>query len=213
MLREVYAKATLEELAALTPETVVPGFILVRPEHPIAEEWSLFGSDDADRYQLKLNSCAGFFDAELKAELRAALARFEGREQLCLGLLFNAPLAEADVPALFRALELRCGDAMAENVPGQLAVERARAYFYSAHRISIFRTTAGAACEFSCTVDRASGGAGGWFNTFAPTHNRNRAGRYACTQRFADEAVASVPWRDSGVGACVACYFTLVESR
>ncbi len=120
VLREVYAKAPLEELAALTPETVVPGFILVRPEHPIAEEWSLLGSDDTERYQLKYNSCAGFFDTELKAELHAALARFEGREQLCLGLLFNAPLAEADVPALFRALELRCGDSVAKNVPGQL---------------------------------------------------------------------------------------------
>lgn len=121
VLREVYAKATLDTLAALTPETVVPGFIMVRPERPIAGEWSLFGSDDEERYQLELNSCAGFFDTELKAELRSALARFEGREQLCLGLLFNAPLAEADVPALFRALELRCGDAVAENVPGQLA--------------------------------------------------------------------------------------------
>ena len=123
-LREAYKDAPRDILAALTPETVVPGYLLVKPECAIDGPWVLQGGAENSAYRLFYRN--GWeqtltFAGELKAELRAALAHYQGKEQVCLGLLFNAPLAEQTVPELFHALELRCGDALAENAEGSLS--------------------------------------------------------------------------------------------
>ena len=118
-LQERYRDTPREQLAALTPETIVPGLLLVQPLRPITEYWELRAVDATGKSCMAADEpIYGRFEPELRAELHASLAQYQGKTVACLGLLFNAPIARDAVPQLFRDTEFRCGDAVAEHVEG-----------------------------------------------------------------------------------------------
>lgn len=121
-LQERYRDASREQLAALTPDTIVPGLLLVQPLHPITEYWELRAVDSTGKSCLASDRpIYGRFDTELRAELHTSLAQYQGKTVACLGLLFNAPIARDAVSQLFRDTEFRCGDAVAEHIEGTLS--------------------------------------------------------------------------------------------
>ena len=118
-LQERYRDTPREQLAALTPETIVPGLLLVQPLRPITEYWELRAVDATGKSCLAADEpIYGRFEPSLRAELHTSLAQYQGKNVACLGLLFNAPIAREAVPQLFRDTEFRCGDAVAEHVEG-----------------------------------------------------------------------------------------------
>lgn len=66
-------------------------------------------------FELTAPPCVLYADTELKAELHLGLARVKGESRICLGLLFSAPLKDADVQELFRRMSIRCGGVQAVN--------------------------------------------------------------------------------------------------
>ena len=120
VLHDVYADKPVDELEKLTPDTPVPGYLLVLPHERIIGKWRLHATPVDDAFVLN-ERVVGVFDSRLKAEAQAKIATYQGREVLCLGVLFNAPLAKDSLPQLFRNMKICCGDTEARNVDGQHA--------------------------------------------------------------------------------------------
>lgn len=119
-LAHIYEHATEEELAALTPDTPVPGYLLVVPRQALAGKWYLRGTplDNAFEWQ---DYTEFVIEDELKAELAARYAQHNGQEMLCLGVLFNAPIALEQAAEIFRTMEIRCNGIKAQNTEGELS--------------------------------------------------------------------------------------------
>lgn len=99
-LAHIYEHATEEELAALTPDTIVPGYLLVVAQEPLEGKWYLRGTplDNAFEWQ---DYTEFYIENELKAELAARYAEHNGQEILCTGVLFNAPIALEHAAEIF----------------------------------------------------------------------------------------------------------------
>ncbi|MBQ4593603.1 MAG: hypothetical protein IJA81_03120 [Akkermansia sp.] len=119
-LAHIYEHATEEELAALTPDTIVPGYLLVVAQEPLEDKWYLRGTplDNAFEWQ---DYTEFYIENELKAELAARYAEHNGQEILCLGVLFNAPIALEHAAEIFRTMEICCNNVKAQNTEGELS--------------------------------------------------------------------------------------------
>ncbi len=119
-LAHIYEHATEAELAALTPDTIVPGYLLVVAQEPLEGKWYLRGTplDNAFEWQ---DYTEFYIENELKAELAARYAEHNGQEILCLGVLFNAPIALEHAAEIFRTMEICCNGVKAQNTEGELS--------------------------------------------------------------------------------------------
>ena len=100
-------------LSNYTPQTELPGILKVQPTRPLRSKSTLRLREEVP--YVKFEEVKVGFDTELKAELHLGLARVEGESRICLGLLFSAPLNDADVQELFRRMSIHCGDVQAVN--------------------------------------------------------------------------------------------------
>ncbi len=100
-------------LSNYTPQTELPGILKVQPTRPLRSKSTLRLREEVPC--VKFEEVKVGFDTELKAELHLGLARVKGESRICLGLLFSAPLKDADVQELFRRMSIRCGGVQAVN--------------------------------------------------------------------------------------------------
>ncbi len=104
-------RVSTKVLRNYTPQTELPGILKVQPTRPLRGMSTLRLREEVPN--VKFGAVKVEFDTELKAELHLGLARVEGESRICLGLLFSAPLNDADVQELFRRMSIRCGGVQA----------------------------------------------------------------------------------------------------
>lgn len=104
-------RVSTKVLRNYTPQTELPGILKVQPTRPLRGMSTLRLREEVPN--VKFGGVKVEFDTELKAELHLGLARVEGESRICLGLLFSAPLKDADVQELFRRMSIRCGGVQA----------------------------------------------------------------------------------------------------
>lgn len=106
-------RVSTKVLRNYTPQTELPGILKVQPTRPLRGMSTLRLREEVPN--VKFGGVKVEFDTELKAELHLGLARVKGESRICLGLLFSAPLKDADVQELFRRMSIRCGGVQAVN--------------------------------------------------------------------------------------------------
>lgn len=101
-----------EELTALTADSVVPGCVLVQAESdlPGSKEWELC---------MEAEEGTGLLDSTLPAvragALRMKVAQRLTEKGLCVQVTLNAPVLKSEVTDFFRRLEMKVGQAAAQN--------------------------------------------------------------------------------------------------
>ncbi len=109
-------KARAEQLLHMTPDTVVPGYVLVQAESelPGGNDWELVVIPE-EGTDLKGSTYRVQNAEPLSMAVTCAPDGAAGRENLQLSAAFSAPVLKSELPAIFRSLELKVGSSIAQT--------------------------------------------------------------------------------------------------
>lgn len=109
-------KPGLEGLQSFSPEHVVPGRVLVTAAEPLdtAKKWALFAIAEEGSGFVS-GDVGGVFvpQTDLPTGIGLQIVKVDNSPRLHMSVSFAAPVAEADVPAIFRNMEISVGDVQA----------------------------------------------------------------------------------------------------
>ena len=101
----------------LTPQSILPGQVVVTPQTPLdaACKWELRATAPAQSGILRMQRL--YTDFNPKAELLSSVSQNFNNGQREITVTYSAPISAADVPQLFRSLELSIGGQKATLSP------------------------------------------------------------------------------------------------
>lgn len=109
-------KPGLEGLQSFSPEQVVSGRVLVTSAEPLdaTKEWALFAIAEKGS-GFESGDVGGMFvpSTDLPTGVSLQIVKVDNSPSLQMGVCFAAPVAEADVPAIFRNMEISVGGTQA----------------------------------------------------------------------------------------------------
>ncbi len=114
LLASCMSDAAEVDWAALTPDSVVPGIVVVEPVESLAGCFWELHVKHPDELVKTDDSIMGTFAKEFRCCPLAAPGVQEGRERLYMELCFNAPVLAADAEQIFRSLGITSGEQVAE---------------------------------------------------------------------------------------------------
>ncbi len=105
-----------EQLSKMTLDTAVPGHVLVQAaeELPGGNDWELVMSPDVGTDLIE-STCAVENAQPLRMAVVCTPAEEADKESLLLRVEFSAPVMKSELPTIFRRLELKVGEAVAQN--------------------------------------------------------------------------------------------------
>ena len=110
-------KASREECAALSPDSSVPGMVMVEPVENLSGcRWRL--KVEHPHVAVCSSGISGKFPQELICVPELKMRKQDGRGRLYMELCFSAPVAVAELEKIFHSLTIASGEHVAESVPG-----------------------------------------------------------------------------------------------